>query len=89
MPAIRDDVQKGCSETAHIIADLAREAVLLYPRLSGAVNGNWVLKQAEEETIRRIISSWQVEQKIRGMISQSASTNKGVFSDSLCPPGHL
>jgi len=59
MPEIRDDIKQACSETGHSIADLAREAGLLYPRLSGAVNGYWMMKPVEDERIRKIISQWR------------------------------
>jgi hypothetical protein len=60
MPAIRQDIKDSCETTGHSLADLSRETDILYPRLSGAVNGYWHLKNQEEERIRRLLLEWKV-----------------------------
>jgi len=63
MAAIRDDIKQGCADTGHSLADLARQADIHYPRLSGFVNGYWRFQPEEECRIRKIIESWRTTPK--------------------------
>jgi len=58
MPAIRVDIKTRCRSTGHTLADLSRATGILYPNLTGALNGYWHLPYYHELCVSRVLKTW-------------------------------